>query len=153
MFYKNVPELGFVWCFFSHDFSGVLGLREEEHRDKCSFHHIRKPLICFVVVQLLSHVQLFATPWTAALQTCLSFTISWSLLKLMSIELVMLSNYLILCCPHSSFTFSLSQPQKFFQWVSSESFPVGRLFTPGGQSIGTSASASVLPMNIQGWFL
>ena len=56
---------------------------------------------CFVfcVVQSLSHVQLFATPWTAAHQASLSFTISWSLLKFMSIELVMPSNHLILCLP------------------------------------------------------
>ena len=47
----------------------------------------------------LSHVQLFATPWTAAHQASLSFTISQSLLKLMSIELVMPSNHLILCRP------------------------------------------------------
>ena len=52
-----------------------------------------------VVVQLLSHVQLFATPWTAACQASPSFTISWSLLKLMSIESVMSSNHLILCPP------------------------------------------------------
>ena len=52
-----------------------------------------------IVVQLLSHVQLFVTPWTAAHQASLSFTISRSLLKLMSIELVMPSNHLILCCP------------------------------------------------------
>ena len=51
----------------------------------------------FVVVQSLSHVQLFATPWTIACQASLSFTISPSLLKFMSIELVMLSNHLILC--------------------------------------------------------
>ena len=51
-----------------------------------------------VIVQLLGHVRLFATPWTAARQVSLSFTISWSLLKLMSIELVMPSNCLILCC-------------------------------------------------------
>ena len=50
------------------------------------------------VVQLLSHLQLFATSWTAACQPSLSFTVSWSFLKLMSIELVMLSNYRILCC-------------------------------------------------------
>ena len=50
-------------------------------------------------VQLLSRVQLFATPWTAAHQTSLSITNSQSLLKLMSIELVMPSNHLILCCP------------------------------------------------------
>ena len=48
---------------------------------------------------LFSRVQLFATPWTAARQAPLSFTISWSLLKLMSIESVMPSNYLILCHP------------------------------------------------------
>ena len=48
---------------------------------------------------MLSHVQLFAIPWTAAHQASLSFTISWNLLKLMSIESVMLSNHLILCRP------------------------------------------------------
>ena len=52
-----------------------------------------------LAVQSLSCVQLFATPWTAAPQTFLSFTISWTLLKLMSIESVMPSNHLILCCP------------------------------------------------------
>ena len=51
----------------------------------------------FVVVQLLSDIQLFVTPWTAASQTSLSFTISQSLLKLVSIESVMPSNHLILC--------------------------------------------------------
>ena len=51
----------------------------------------------FSSVQSLSRVQLFATPWTAACQASLSFTISRSLLKLMSIELVMPSNHLILC--------------------------------------------------------
>ena len=56
-------------------------------------------LVPVVAVQLLSCVQLFVTPWTAAHQASLSFTISWSLLKLMSIELVMASNHLILCCP------------------------------------------------------
>ena len=56
-------------------------------------------IACFasvVVVQLLSPVQLFVTPWIAAHQASLSFSISWSLLKLMSIELVMLSNHLTL---------------------------------------------------------
>ena len=52
-----------------------------------------------VVVHLLSHVQLFVTPWTAACQTSLSITISQSLLKLISIELVMPSNHLVLHCP------------------------------------------------------
>ena len=55
--------------------------------------------IWWVVVQLLSHVWLFATPWTAICQASLSFTISQNLLKLMSIESVMPSNHLILCHP------------------------------------------------------
>ena len=50
-------------------------------------------------VQSVSRGQLFATPWTTALQASLSITNSWSLLKLMSTELVMPSNHLILCCP------------------------------------------------------
>ena len=54
--------------------------------------------ICVVVVQSLSHVRLFPTQWTAACQASLAFTISQSLLKLMSIESMMLSNHLILCC-------------------------------------------------------
>ena len=53
----------------------------------------------FPVVQLLSHVQLFVIPWTAAHQASLAFTIARNLLKLMSIESVMLSNHLILCHP------------------------------------------------------
>ena len=53
----------------------------------------------FSSVQLLRYVQLFVTPWTAACQASLSITNSWSLLKLMFIELVMPSNHLLLCCP------------------------------------------------------
>ena len=52
-----------------------------------------------IAVQSLSHVRLFATPWTAVCQASLSFTISWSLLKFMSIESMMPSNHLILCHP------------------------------------------------------
>ena len=91
-----------------------------------------------LVVQLLSQVQLFVTPWTAGHQAPLSSTISQSLLKFMSTESVILSNHLILCHPLS---FCL---QSFPAWGS---FPVSQL-----QSTGASASASVLPMNIQGWF-
>ena len=100
-------------------------------------------LIQFSSVQSLSRVQLFATPWTAARPASLSITNSQSLLKLMPIELVMPSNHLILCCPFSSCLQS-------FQ--ASGSFQMSQLFTSGGQSIGVSASASVLPMNIQDWF-
>ena len=56
-------------------------------------------LALFSSVQSLSHVRLFGTPWTVACQASLSITNSWSLLKLMSIESVMPSNHLILCCP------------------------------------------------------
>ena len=70
-------------------------------------------------VQSLSHVQLFATPWTAACQTSLSIINSLSLLKLMSIESVMPSNHLILCHPLSPPTFNLSQHQDLFQSISS----------------------------------
>ena len=54
----------------------------------------------YLVIHLLSCVLLFVTPWTTAHQASMSFTISWSMLKLMSIESVMQSNCLILCCPH-----------------------------------------------------
>ena len=87
----------------------------------------------------LSHVQLFVTSRTAAHQASLSFTISWSLLKLMSVESVMPSNHRILCHP------LLLLPSIF---PSLRSSPVSQFFASVGQSIG--ASASVLPMNIQG---
>ena len=85
----------------------------------------------------------FATPWTAAHQASLSITNSWSLLKLTSIELMMPSNHLILCRP------LLFLPSIF---PASGSFPMSQLFAWGGQNIGVSASASVLPKNIQDWF-
>ena len=94
-------------------------------------------------VQLLSRVRLFVTPWTAAQQASLSITNSRSLLKLMSIESVMPSNYLILCHPllfQSSILPSIGY------------FPMSQFFASGGQNIGASASASILPMNIQDWF-
>ena len=62
-------------------------------------HEVYKKLYCKPSVQLLSHVRLFATPWTAARQTSLSITNSPSMLKLMSIKSVMPSNHLILCHP------------------------------------------------------
>ena len=70
--------------------------------------------IVIIVVQSLSHVQFFVTPWTAARQTSLSFTISQRLLKLTSIESMMPSNHLVLL-PPSSPALSLSQHQSLFQ--------------------------------------
>ena len=97
----------------------------------------------FSSVQLLSRVRLFATPWTAAHQASLSITNSQSLLKLMSIESVMPSNHHILCCP-------LLLSPSIFHSISILSH--SQLFASHGQSIGVSASTSVLPMNIQDWF-
>ena len=74
--------------------------------------------IQFSSVQLLSHVRLFATPWTAARQASLSITKSWNLLKLMSIESVMPSNHLVLCCPLLLLPL-IFKHQGLLQWVSS----------------------------------
>ena len=95
-----------------------------------------------VAVHSLSRVPLSVTPWTEAHQASLSFTISQSLLKLMSIESVMPSNHLILFVSSSC----------LLSFWESGSFPLSQPSTSGGQSIETSASASVLPMNIQGLF-
>ena len=81
------------------------------------------------------------TPWATACQASLSFTRSWTLLKLKSIELVMPSKHLILCRPFSSCLQS---------FPASGSFPMRQFFTSGGQSI--EASVSVPPMNILDWF-
>ena len=92
--------------------------------------------------QSLSHVQLFATPWTAERQASVSFTVSWSLFQLMSIVWKMLSSHLILCLllfflPSifpSSGIFS-NESTLYIRWP----------------KFGVSASESVLPMNIQDW--
>ena len=85
---------------------------------------------------------LFAAPWIAARQASLSITNPRSLLKLMSIKSVMPSSHLILCRP-----LLLLPPIP----PASGTFPVSQLFAWGGQSIGVSASSSVLPMNTQDW--
>ena len=114
-------------CFWKHILSNY-------PRDMCPTRPVPNCCHCSNTPVQFSHccVRLFVTPWTAACQASLSITESWSLLKLLSIELEMPSNHLILYRP------LLLLP-----------FPVSQLFTSGGQSIGVSASASVLPMNIQ----
>ena len=92
-----------------------------------------------LLFNLLSRVRLIVT-WTVARQASLSFTISQSLVKFMSIMSVMPSNHLILCCP-------LLLLLSIF--LSIRIFPMSQLFASGGQHIGASASASVLPVNIQ----
>ena len=92
--------------------------------------------------QLLSHVRLFVTPWIAARQASLSTTNSWNLLRFMSIESVMPYNISSSVVP---FFFCLQS------FPAPGSFLMSQYFTSGGQSIGVSASASVLPVNTQDW--
>ena len=117
-------------CFFTQ----IIILRFMLHELLSIFH---------CVVQFSYSVMSYsATPWTATRQASLSITNSWSLLKLKSIELVIPSNYLILVVPFSCFQ---SFPASGF-------FPMSQFFLSGSQSIGISASTSVLPKNIQDWF-
>ena len=99
------------------------------------------PLV--VVFQCLSPVWLFGITWNVAHQAPLSSAISQSFLKFMCIEALMLFNHFILC--HLIFLL----PSVF---LASGFFLMSQLFTSGGQSIGASVSASLLPMNIQDWF-
>ena len=101
-------------------------------------------VIVVIVVQLLSHVQLFVTPWTAAMQ---GFPVLHYLPEFAEIHVHWVSDAIRSSHPlssHSLPALNLSQ--------TSGSFPVSRLLTWGGQSIGSSASTSILPMNIQAWF-
>ena len=96
----------------------------------------------FISVQSLSRVWLFVAPWTAACQASLSITNSWTYPNSCP-----LSRW---CHPTiSSSVVPFSCPQSF---PASGSFPMSQFFTSNGQSIGVSASASVLPINIQDWF-
>ena len=111
--------------------SGKFWLCERQQKKQL---HIKAWLQSLSSVQSLSHVWLFVTPWTAVRQASLSITNFQSLLKLMSIELVMASNHLLLCRP------LLLLPSIF---------PNIRVFSheSGGQSIAASAATSVLSMN------
>ena len=105
-------------------FHGTALLENSHGRDicyRCNTLAVAKlgiPQCFFRSVHSLSHVQLFVTPWTAALQASLSITNSRSLLKLTSIESVMPSSHLILCCPLLLLP-SIFPSISLFQWVSS----------------------------------
>ena len=132
----------FQWVSSSHQVAKVLDqgkIVEDSQKHLAMYNEshtfsLLKSLFCynhkFIVVQSLIQVQLFATPWTAACQASPSFTISWSLLKLMSIKSMVLSNHLFLCCAFSSCPQSFPAPRSFL---------MSRLFESGGQRIRTSA--------------
>ena len=90
------------------------------HPEQTAVYNVNVAFICTVIVQSLIPVRLFETSWTAACQAFLSFTISWNLLKLMSIELVMPANHLTSVAPFSSCHQSFSH-QGLFQRVGSSS--------------------------------
>ena len=136
-FSKMFLNLGLSDVFSWRNWHGFWG-RKQRAEVTFSSHRIKRAMN--VVVESRSHVQLFATPWNAARQASLSFTISRSLLRLTYIESVMLSNHLTLCCPFFLLPSIFSNIKVF----SNES-----AFTWGGQNIGASVSTSVLPMNIQ----
>ena len=96
----------------------------------------------FFFVQLLSKVQLLVTKGIVVWQAPLLSTISWNLLKFMSIELVLHVSISSSAAPSSFCLQSFPTPV---------SFPMSWLFASDGQNIGASASASVLPVNIQCW--
>ena len=117
----------------------------------CLYTHIstyKTVFCCFSVIQsclTLCEPMDCSTPvnsWTAVCQASLSFTISESFLKLMSIELVIPFNHLIFYHPLSSC---------FQSFPASGSFPMNWLFASGGQSFGASVSTTVFPINIQDW--
>ena len=124
---------GYMLLFLLNKYLGV----------ECLNHMIDICLILLSSVQSLSHVRLFVTSWTTAHQASWSITYSWSLLKLMSIESVMPSNHLILCC-------SLLLLPSIFPSI--RVFSNESVLCIGWKTIGVSALASVLSMNIQDWF-
>ena len=150
----------FTWNFYlllilSESCSILIPLSGVSPQSRCHFtgisllwflHTLMKVLVAQIVsqsVQLLSCVWLFETPWTAARQVSLSIT-----------SFGVYSN----SCPlswwcHPTISSSVVPFSSGLQSVpGSGSFPMSQLFTSGGQSIGVSASTSVLPMNIQDWF-
>ena len=117
-------------------------IKKQIHINARNKKNVVSEIKCFNSVQLLSHVQLFMTPRTAAHQASLSITNSQSPPKLMSVESVMQSNHLILSRP------LLPLPSIF---PSIRIFSNESALALGGLSIGVSASTSVLPMNTQDW--
>ena len=123
----------------------IPGTEELDGLPSVGSHRVRhdwSALAAAAAAEIISYsvAQLFLIPWTVTPQASLSFTISWSLLKLTSIESVIPSHHLILC------QLLLLLPLVF---SASNSFPMSWLFASDAQRIETSSSASVLPMNFR----
>ena len=147
-FQKEITKNPITWKKWGYNLKkvGIFSVSVNTEIDLLTNIHLKKWSMSLVIqfssVQSLSRVLLFATLWSTACQASLSITSSRSSSKPISIELVMPSNYLILCCP------LLLLPSIF---PSIGSFQMNQLFASGGQSIGVSASTSVLPINTQDW--
>ena len=120
----------------SNEYSGLISFRID-WPDLLVVQGTLKSLLQFSSTQSLSRVWLFATPWTAARQASLSITNSLSPPKPVSIKSVISSVIPFSSCPQS--------------FPASRSFQMSQFFASGGQSVGVSASTSVLPMNTQDW--
>ena len=107
VFWNNLKRIGISSSLYN---CTTIFLQKNYH---LSLHSWSLLIYYIAIVQSLSCVKLFATPWDAALQALLSSTISWTLLKFMSIELAMLSNHLILCCPFSFYLQSFAASGSF----------------------------------------
>ena len=144
--YRGCPG---IWWFWWHFWKGIAPMLEDHKNELVPVyfwpgHCSETAHVSVVIIQLLSCIWLFATPWVRGHQASLSFTHSQPRVCSNSCPL---SQW---CCLTIS-----SSPTLFFCFQSfwaSGSLPMSHLFTSGGQSIGVSASASVLPMNIQNWF-
>ena len=140
-FYLPVPLIVFLFGDSLYRGCNKISLYRSENNIRVGPNQIGL-MSLFSSVQLLSHVSLFATPWTAARHTSLPITNFQSLLKLMSIDRW--------CHPTiSSSVIPFSACLQSFQ--ASGSFSVSQFFTSEGQRIGVSASTSVLPKNTQDW--
>ena len=129
---KTQLYINFIHCIFKVHFFSL-------HSNSTYYYGFDHHLWGLIQFSYSSHIQLFVNPWIAAHQASLSITNSWSLLKMMWCHPTISSSVI----PFSSCLQS---------FPSSGSFPVSQFFASGGQSIGVSASTSVLPINIQDWF-
>ena len=137
-YFKSWSLTPVLWLPDESLITSHLNLERPDQSGSCCSHEVMKSKVndskgnVVIVIQSLNCVQLFEIPWTAAFQASFSFTISQSLLKLMSIELMIPFNHLILYYPLLLLPAIFPSTRALFQWVG--------FSHPGGQSTGASAS-------------